>query len=83
MINTVVGTKEDLVPYKLNINFSNLNFISAENFSYINSVDEMVIFNISQLSDKDIPVLNNAPFLLIISSELDLIHLKMHLAIKD
>ena len=42
----------------------------------------MVIFNISQLSDKDIPVLNNAPFLLIISSELDLIHLKMHLGDK-
>lgn len=82
MINTVVGKKEDLVSNNLSINLSNLNFISPENFSHINSVDEIVIFNISQLSDKDIPVLNNSPFLLIISTELDLIHLKMHLSDK-
>ena len=82
MLNTVIGTKEDLVSYNLSIDFSNVNFISVENFSNINSVDEMIIFNISELSDRDIPILNNAPFLLIISSELDLIHFKMHLGDK-
>ena len=79
MINTVLGSREDLLTYNLKIEFSNLNFISAENFSCINSVDEIIIFNIKDLADKDILVLNNIPFLLVISSELDLIHLKMHL----
>ena len=79
MINTVIGFKEDLDTYNLKIDEDKLEFVLPENFSTINAVNEIIIFNFKRLTDKDIPILNNIPFLIVINSLEDLIHLKMHL----
>ena len=41
MINTVIGFKEDLDTYNLNIDEDKLEFVLPENFSTINSVNEI------------------------------------------
>ncbi len=79
MIDVVIGVKDDLQKCNLKIDQTKVKFITAEKFASISSVNQIIICDLKRLSDKDIKVLNNIPFLLLISSSQDFIHLRMHL----